>query len=141
MTDSDSTPKPAVRTSDTVELTVPADSAYVSLLRTVTASLAARRDFTIEDIDDLRIAVDEASALLLPHAAPGSQLSASFSGTSTSLLVAVSVAAHSPTTVQAIDQTSFAWMVLAALADEVSTGLVDGRLKVTLSKSRDTRVL
>ena len=53
---------------------MPADPAYISVLRTVTASLAARRDFTIDEIDDLRIAVDEASALLLPHATAGAAL-------------------------------------------------------------------
>ena len=62
-----------VDATDTVELTVPADPAYLSVLRTVIASLAAQRDFTLDEIDDLRIAVDEAGALLLPHAAPGSQ--------------------------------------------------------------------
>ena len=36
--------------------------------------MAARRDFTLEEIDDLRLAVDEASALLLPHARDGDQL-------------------------------------------------------------------
>ncbi len=77
--------------TDTVELTVPADPAYLSVLRTVIASLAARRDFTLDEIDDLRIAVDEAGALLLPHASPGSQLSAVFGGEVTSLRAEVSV--------------------------------------------------
>ena len=51
-----------------VELRVPADSAYVSVLRTTTAGLAARLDFPIDDIEDLRIAVGEASAMVLPEA-------------------------------------------------------------------------
>ena len=38
-----------------VELRLPADSAYASVLRTTTAGLAARLDFTIDDIEDLRI--------------------------------------------------------------------------------------
>ena len=33
-----------------VVLRVPADSAYVSVLRTMTAGLAARLDFTVDDI-------------------------------------------------------------------------------------------
>ncbi|WP_219635580.1 hypothetical protein [Nocardioides ungokensis] len=44
-----------------MELKVPADSAYVSVLRTTTAGLAARLDFPIDDIEDLRIAVGEAT--------------------------------------------------------------------------------
>ena len=53
---------------------MPADGAYVSTLRLTAASLAARCDLTIDDIEDLRLAVDEACALLLPHAAPDSTL-------------------------------------------------------------------
>ena len=61
-----------------VSLRVPADSAYVSVLRTMTAGLAARLDFTVDDIEDLRIAVGEACALVLPEAAPGGDLEADF---------------------------------------------------------------
>jgi serine/threonine-protein kinase RsbW len=126
---------------DTVELTVPADPAYVSVLRTVTASLAARRDFTIEEIDDLRIAVDEASSLLLPHASADSQLAAVFTATENSLTAEVSVLARSSADSAPfeIDTTSFAWMVLAALADSVTTNYGAERVSVTLSKSRSVR--
>ena len=51
-----------------VSLRVPADGAYVSVLRTMTAGLAARLDFTVDDIEDLRIAIGEACALVLPQA-------------------------------------------------------------------------
>ena len=50
-----------------------------SILRSLTASLGARCDLTIDEIEDLRIAVDEACALLLPHAAAGRALTATFS--------------------------------------------------------------
>ena len=56
--------------ADTVDIRVPADGAYLALLRTATAGLAARMDFTLDEIEDLRIAIDEAGALLLPDAAP-----------------------------------------------------------------------
>ncbi|HEY9379199.1 MAG TPA: anti-sigma regulatory factor, partial [Jiangellaceae bacterium] len=42
--------------TDHVELRVPATGAYVSVLRTAAAGLAARLDFTVDDIEDLRIA-------------------------------------------------------------------------------------
>lgn len=126
-------------TDGAVELTVPAEPAYVSVLRTVTASLAARRDFTIEEIDDLRIAVDEASALLLPRATSTSQLSASFAGSSDTLRITVTISPATPGPEDEIDPTEFAWMVLAALTDEVSTRSSDGALSVTLSKKRAAR--
>ena len=37
---------------DVVELGVPARTAYVSVLRTTAAALAARLDFTLDDIED-----------------------------------------------------------------------------------------
>jgi serine/threonine-protein kinase RsbW len=55
----------AASVADTVELEVPADPAYLAVLRTATAGLAARLDLTIDEIEDLRIAVDEACALVL----------------------------------------------------------------------------
>jgi serine/threonine-protein kinase RsbW len=53
-------PEPDVDDDDLVVLTVPADGAYLSVLRTATAGLAARLHFTLDEIEDLRIAVDEA---------------------------------------------------------------------------------
>src|SRR5690606_26606398 len=81
---------------DVVEVRLPAKSAYVSLLRTTVATLAARLDFTLDEIDDLRIAVDEASGLLLNHTTPQSQLQCTFRLQGKELLVRV---ACTPTTV------------------------------------------
>lgn len=128
-----------VRGEGSVELTLPADSAYVSVLRTVAASLAARRDFTIEEIDDLRIAVDEASALLLPQGLPTSRLSASFTGDQETLSVTVAITPAAQD-VADIDETSFAWMVLSALADDVRASSSPSGKAVTLTKARGARV-
>src|SRR2546423_316263 len=65
-------------TQDFVEVRLPAAGAYLSVLRTATAGLAARLDFTLDEIEDLRIAVDEACAILLQQAVPGSVLSCVF---------------------------------------------------------------
>src|SRR6266516_508606 len=58
-------------TQDHVTVCMPAEGAYLSVLRTATAGLAARLDFTLDEIEDLRIAVDEACAMLLGQAIPG----------------------------------------------------------------------
>src|SRR5215469_3842257 len=49
---------------DQVTVRMPADGAYLSVLRTATAGLAARLDFTLDEIEDMRIAVDEACAMV-----------------------------------------------------------------------------
>ena len=55
---------------DVVLLTVPADGGYLGVLRTATAGLAARLQFALDEIEDLRIAVDEACAMLLADRHP-----------------------------------------------------------------------
>ena len=69
----------AQATQDHVTVCMPAEGAYLSVLRTATAGLAARLDFTLDEIEDLRIAVDEACALLLEHTSHlGEELHAAF---------------------------------------------------------------
>src|SRR5262245_64044888 len=50
---------------DMIELTVPALATYLGVVRTATAGLAARLSFTFDEIEDLRIAVDEACVMVL----------------------------------------------------------------------------
>jgi serine/threonine-protein kinase RsbW len=112
-----------------VELRLPADSAYVSVLRTTTAGLAARLDFTIDDIEDLRIAVGEASAMVLPEAADGSDLDCSFHLSPGELTISVSVATTGEIEP---DYDSFAWQVLSTLASSSEVEQADGRFAVRL---------
>ena len=113
-----------------VELRLPADSAYVSVLRTTSAGLAARLDFTLDDIEDLRMAVGEASALVLPQADPGSDLTCEFFMRPGELTVQVGVQARQPTPP---DEDSFAWQVLTTLAAKASAATGDGHFTITLS--------
>ena len=124
--------------SGTVELTVPADPAYLSVLRTVIASLAAGQDFTLDEIDDLRIAVDEAGALLLPHAESGSQVSAVFDVGAGTLRAEVAVTMPAGRVAEP-DRSGFAWLVLTALTDSVEWVRSGQRLALVLTKDRGTR--
>ena len=108
------------RIRDHVLVTMPAEGAYLSVLRTATAGLAARLDFTLDEIEDLRIAVDEACAMLLGQAIPGTSLQCAFDLDSDQMMITVSVTAAEPA-MPATD--TFAWTVLSALA-----GSVEGRL-------------
>jgi serine/threonine-protein kinase RsbW len=122
---------------DIVELRLPAASAYLSVLRTATAGLAARLDFTLDEIEDLRIAVDEACALLIPDAAEGADLTCLFSLTPDALSVTVQVPSR---TGRAPRRNTFAWTVLTALAGEVDAYTDDHQqVAVTLLKRRGGR--
>ena len=47
---------------DEVSITIPASPQYVGVIRLVAAGLAARQGFSLDDSEDLKIAVDELSA-------------------------------------------------------------------------------
>ncbi len=126
---------------DRVELSVPADPAYLAVLRTATAGLAARADLTIDEIEDLRIAVDEACALVLGE--PASTRSRGVKGASapvTPTIDAVFELSHHGVAVRVSgpsrllpERTSFAWSVLEALVDVLDAGTdEDGRHTITL---------
>jgi serine/threonine-protein kinase RsbW len=114
-----------------VELRIPADSAYLAVLRTATAGLAARLDFTLDDIEDLRIAVDEACAMVLPQARENSDLTCAFDLSPTRLTVAVTAECDAP---KPPDRDGFAWTVLSALTSEVKAEVDGDRLTVTLAR-------
>ena len=125
---------PSEAGSDVVTLRLPAAGAYLSLLRTATASLASRLDFTIDDIEDLRIAVDEACAMLLSEAVAGADLECSFELSGDVIAVAVSVLTLNG---EHPSRDTFAWTVLTALAGEVdSTVDADHRVTISLRKTR-----
>ena len=115
-------PEPAIG-DDVVLLTVPADGGYLGVLRTATAGLAARLHFALDEIEDLRIAVDEACAMLLAIASRDAELDCRFAVTDDALTVEVSVATVRGARLPS--EASFAWKVLTALttsADAEATG-------------------
>jgi serine/threonine-protein kinase RsbW len=122
--------------TDQVTVRMPADGAYLSVLRTATAGLAARLDFTLDEIEDMRIAVDEACAMVLSQAIPGSNLECVFSLGQDEMTVSVSVRCLAPR-VPAGD--TFAWTVLSALAGSVDAQVGPGDvLTIVLRKCRDS---
>jgi serine/threonine-protein kinase RsbW len=128
------TPRPLEVGADQVTVRMPADGAYLSVLRTATAGLAARLDFTLDDIEDMRIAVDEACAMLLSQAIPGSSLECSFALSPDDMTITVSVPCLNP---RPPSGETFAWTVLSALAGTVEAQVGPGdRLAIVMRKSR-----
>ena len=121
-------------------LAVPASGAYLGVLRTATAGLAARLQFTLDEIEDLRIAVDEACAILLAVAALDAELACRFTVTDDTLTVEAAVPAASRA-VRLPSGESFAWQVLSALTDEVSAQVINGRVMIQLTKRRPANAI
>lgn len=123
-------------TQDQVSIRLPAEGAYLSVLRTATAGLAARLDFTLDEIEDLRIAVDEACGMLLAQAPPDASLECDFTLDEDRMSVAVSAASRHG---QPPARDTFAWTVLSALAGSADAWVgPDGKVTVLLRKVRGT---
>ena len=113
-------------------LRLPADSSFLAVLRTATSGLAARLHFTLEDIEDLRIAVDEACALLISQARPDASLECSYWLGEATMTVQVSAPSDQPVVPS---QQGFAWTVLAALTTTLGADVEGDRLVIRLSRS------
>lgn len=124
------------QTRDVVTVRLPAASAYLSVLRTATAGLAARLGFTLDEIEDLRIAVDEACAMLLGQAVPGADLECEFELAEDAIRVSVTALTLDG---EQPSRDTFAWTVLSALAGEVDSRVdPDNRVTIDLQKRRLT---
>lgn len=112
-------------------LSLPADTAYVSVARAAAAGLASMLDWNLDELDDLRIAVDEASGMLLRAGATDSlRLECRRDGDHG---LAVSLAAD--TGGKPLPSDSFGWTILRAVSDEARTDTDGTTACVMLHKS------
>jgi serine/threonine-protein kinase RsbW len=119
--------------SETVTVRIPATAGHLALLRTAVGGFAARDRLTIDQVEDLRMAVEEAAVQLLRHAR-GERIDLDVSGTSTGVEVRLhaDVVGEDPV----IDESSFSWSILRALADELWVEMQQRHATIVLSKHR-----
>jgi len=130
----------SVGTADTVdgpgavvEVRTSATASLIPTLRAVASDLAARADFDLDAISDLRMAVDEACATLVDVAAPDSALRCAFSVHGGVIEVEAQVETSGPDSTVSTD--TFGWRVLQTLADEVELRGDGGRaIAIRLTK-------
>lgn len=120
-----------------IVLTFPADTANIGLARTVSAVMSARADMPIDQLEDVRLAVDEAVTQAILAAAADATVTCSFDLVGEGLDVRV----HVPTgDAEPPTRASFSWMVLSALVDDVEAGVADGELSIRLRVTRSVAV-
>ena len=121
--------------SHQVEVRLPADRDYVAALRTFVTALAAQSELTVDEIEDLQIALDESCALVLPHAQPGGQLTVhvELAAVGVGVVVTVPARAHAVP-----DRSGFSWTVLSAVADEMHVTSGGGTLAIRFTKRCDS---
>ncbi len=119
--------------SGAVTVSFPAQTQYVSLARTMAAAMAVRADLPIDQLEDLRLAVDEAAAQLVLDAVSGTELRCVFTESLGTLRIEVRGTTMSGT-VPATN--TFGWTVLTALVDDVTATIEAGEVCVTLHVKR-----
>lgn len=102
-----------------VELNTTASTVVIPTIRTVAADLAARADFDLDSIDDLRMAVDDLCAMLVRIASGDATLRCRFTARPERIEVTAEVEVEDGT--EPPTTRSFNWRVLECLADDVST--------------------
>ena len=116
-----------------VEIQIPASPDHVALLRALVGMYAARENFTLEEVDDLRMAVEEAAVQLLRRV-NGDRLGLSIRSEGQTVYARLfgGVATEEPV----MDRNSFSWTILSALSDDLRVDTVDGTAVVELTKIR-----
>jgi serine/threonine-protein kinase RsbW len=120
-------------TAETVTVKVPPTASYLALLRTAVGGFAARDQFTLDQVDDLRMAVEEAAVQLLRHAT-GERLQLDVSTTDKGVEVRLHIEVVDDRPV--IDESSFSWTILRALSDDLAVEMDAGRATIVLGKNR-----
>ncbi len=107
------------RRAERLELRVPTTPTQLPAVRAMAGDLAMRMDYDLDAVEDLRLAVDEASATLAQIAAGDAPLTVIFETTRAGLHIEAWVPAAEGTTVP---RDGFGWAVLHTLVDKVQAG-------------------
>ena len=124
-----------------IVVSIPARAGAVHVLRATVASVGARLDLPIDDVEELRIAVDEAAALLLHLHAPAARLTATMSVDAGTLAIRISSdAAVSGEWPPPGTEDAWPWLVIAGLTDEAGFDISTDGPAVWMRKRRDTDI-
>lgn len=125
-----------------LELRTAANTAVIATIRTIAADLAARADFDLDSIDDLRMAVDDLCAMLVRIASQDATLRCTFTARPERIEVAADVEVDDGT--EPPPTRSFSWRVLECLADDVTAVALPrelsqrSRICITVAKNAAT---
>jgi serine/threonine-protein kinase RsbW len=114
-------------TGETIRLTVPAALEYVRIVRLTASGVASRLGFDVEEIEDLRVAVDELASLVV-ESADGGDLSVQFAVQDNALRIEgeAALAAGRADNARVDDLTA---QILAAVVDEWDLSTTEGSVR------------
>jgi hypothetical protein len=116
----------------TIELTIPADPRLLRLVRLVASGLASTAGFNVDELDDLRIAVDEAVTALL-EGGDGSSVPMRFEVDGAQVAMTGTTPASGTDPLDA-DRLEISTQILAAVCDEHDLRVENGELFVRICR-------
>jgi serine/threonine-protein kinase RsbW len=120
---------------DTVSIKIPASPEYLQVVRLIAAGLATRLGFTLDDIEDLKIAVDELSAYLTGAQGREGTLELTFAIEGARMEI-TGTGRFTPGIKVRTELTQFSKQILETVADEASLHQTDGVPTFTLTKAK-----
>lgn len=116
-----------------IHLTLPALAQHLPTARSVAAAAAAAAHLSVTQIEDVRLIVDEAFTAVMAGAPEHASVTCVFTPVEIGLHVRVTAPSA---TGEVPDPQGFGWLVLSALAVDLSAGVSDGEMTVGLSVAR-----
>ncbi|WP_280390340.1 anti-sigma factor [Nocardia brasiliensis] len=107
----------SVTETTTVAVTVPATPEQLTMLRALAETVLLIADFGLDEVTDIRLALDEIATVLLQDAVPGSTISCAFTYREGVLKAAIQAVGRSETEV---GTGSFGWHIVQTLTDSVT---------------------
>jgi serine/threonine-protein kinase RsbW len=123
--------------ADTVQVTIPAVTSHVALLRAAGSALAARLDFTFDRITELQIAIDEVCGRLLAVSRDPTTIRMEFQVMDDA--IAIRATADGPGRDDRELLSDWSRVILEAIATDLSPDLSDGQTALTLQVARAAR--
>ncbi|HET7483709.1 MAG TPA: hypothetical protein VFK89_12710 [Actinomycetota bacterium] len=120
---------------DNVRIKIPASPAYLQVVRLVAAGLASRLKFTIDEIEDLKIAVDEMAAYLTGSQGRDGELEVTFAIDGPRIEIA-GIGRFAPGQKVRTELTDFSRRILDTVVDSASLQQDDGTPMFTLVKAK-----
>jgi serine/threonine-protein kinase RsbW len=120
---------------DNVSIRIPASPAYLSVVRLIASGLASRLQFTIDEIEDLKIAVDELSAYLTGAQGRDGVLEIVFTIDEDRIQIH-GAGKFSPGEKVRTELTEFSQMILSTVANEATLDLTNGVPTFNIMKSK-----
>jgi len=118
----------STRVAEVVSLTVPGSLEYVRVIRLTAAAVAARLGFDVEEIEDLRVAVDELASVVI-EAGRDNEITLKFSNFGDTFIVEGTASVDREPALDALTR-----QILTVVVDDFELGVADGVARFRASK-------